>query len=46
VTPEAYALKVLEEDLETAAPERRHISDAIAGIMKDVPPEDWASLPS
>ena len=44
VPAEEYARQVLAQDLE-AAPRPRHISEVIAEIMKDVPPEDFAALP-
>jgi len=42
---EQYAQQVLEHDLETGAPPRRHIWEVIAENMKGVPPEDFAALP-
>ena len=44
LSAEQYAQQVLEENL-TIKPESRHISEVIAEIMADVPPEEFAKLP-
>ncbi len=44
LSAEQYARRVLEHDLE-ATPARRPIWEVIAGNMKSVPPEDFATLP-
>jgi hypothetical protein len=41
---EAWILKLAEPERPASRP-RRHIWDVIAENMKNVPPEDWASLP-
>ena len=50
VSAEDYARRLLEDDLKELAarppaPERRHISEIIADIVADVPPEEFAKLP-
>jgi hypothetical protein len=51
VSVERYAQHVLEEDLEKqagtgGARSTRHISEVIAEIMADTPPEELAKLPA
>ncbi|MGO9258369.1 MAG: FitA-like ribbon-helix-helix domain-containing protein [Bryobacteraceae bacterium] len=45
ISAEEYARRVLEHDLEVAAPRRRHISEAIRDNMRKVPPEILAAMP-
>jgi hypothetical protein len=44
VSAEQYARQVLEENL-AVRKESRHISEVIAGIVADVPQEEFAKLP-
>jgi hypothetical protein len=45
ISPEQYARRVLEHDLEAAPPSERQVWDVIAENMQQVPPEDLAALP-
>ena len=45
VSAEQYARQVLEHDLATAPPRRRHISEVIRENMSKVPPEILAAMP-
>jgi hypothetical protein len=45
VSAEEYARQVLEQDLEAGVKPRPRIWDRIAENMKNIPPEDLASLP-
>lgn len=46
VSAEQYALQILDRDLKSSTGARRHISEVITEIMKDVPAEDFAELPT
>ena len=45
VSAEEYARQVLEHDLESSEPRRRHISEVIRDNMRSVPPEILAAMP-
>lgn len=45
ISAEEYARQVLEHDLQTGPPVRRHISEVIRERMRKVPPEIMAGMP-
>jgi len=45
VSAEQYARQVLEQDLQSGGPARRHISEVIRDRMRKVPPEMMAAMP-
>ena len=45
ISAEEYARQVLEHDLKTERPARRHISEVIRERMSKVPPEIMAAMP-
>lgn len=46
VSAEQYAIEVLKRELASGGPPRRHISEALRGIMSDVPAELLEALPA
>jgi hypothetical protein len=45
ISEEQYARQVLEQDLQSPDPRRRHISEVILENMRNVPPEIMATMP-
>lgn len=45
ISAEQYALQVIDRDLKAVEPPRRHISEVICEIMRDVPLEVFEGLP-